>query len=666
MSLLRTCFVPLLFAASSLWTTAALGQDPQLKDTFQQAKVLWGNQGDRDGATARFEQVQSALEGKELKSEWAQILAETYNWLAVLDNGSAARKSRVNAHLEALLNLNPDFELDSAITNGRLLAAFDGLRNAKLVKVALTLEPQGGELKVDGKLRSSALKFLAPGSHRITYQKPGFQTVESQVELALKEPKALEFKLQRTSSTVTIHTSPAGAEVLLDGKAQGQTLASGGELSVPFVLGDLGSGSHVLEVRAPCFKSRRIELDPSFTAPFQDHTLEPLRLEPSRGRLTVQSDAPGGELFLDGKSQGKVPVQDLQICAGTYDLTVRYPAGGFSTRIDVREDQGQSVIAKPMARLVYVGFEGEEDFAGKDRLLKALETLGPRLTTLAFTAIKGESPQAAMARLKTSGEAELVLWVKPGAGRPVQDVELILATFQGEEARAQVKPLEQDPLQGWVERLNHLPPFSRPWIGATLLDVPGEAGPWVLEVQEGAQSAGLKANLPITQVNGQAVATVAEFRTALEQAKGETVTAMQGSESLRLPLTRAGVEIPVNAPDLCYPALLAELRLRASEAKGDELGWLRLNQALAFMHFRRHDRALEILRDTRILATRGVSQGTLDYYTGLCLQRLGQAYVPEAIQAFSQALKYPNATLFGPEGPLVAPLARQAMDDLRP
>jgi hypothetical protein len=66
-----------------------------------------------------------------------------------------------------------------------------------------------------------------------------------------------------------------------------------------------------------------------------------------------------------------------------------------------------------------------------------------------------------------------------------------------------------------------------------------------------------------------------------------------------------------------------------------------------------------------MMATQGESQGTLDYYTGLCLLRLGNAYTSEAIQSFTQALKYPSATLFGPEGPLLAPMAKQALEDLK-
>jgi len=122
----------------------------------------------------------------------------------------------------------------------------------------------------------------------------------------------------------------------------------------------------------------------------------------------------------------------------------------------------------------------------------------------------------------------------------------------------------------------------------------------------------------------------------------------------------------VNSQEFCYPMVLADLRLRQLGAQGDEEALLRLHQALALMHFREYEKAQDVLRDARMGTVQGVSQGTLDYYTGVCLLRMGNVYLTEALQAFNLALKYPLATLFGPEGPLLAPLARQALQDLQP
>ena len=95
----------------------------------------------------------SALEPKarSLDAEWVQVLCESYNWLAVLDDRTPAKRPRVQKDLEAILNLNPDFDIDRNITNARLQGVFDGLRSGKLCRVKITLSPDGGTLTLDGK-----------------------------------------------------------------------------------------------------------------------------------------------------------------------------------------------------------------------------------------------------------------------------------------------------------------------------------------------------------------------------------------------------------------------------------------------------------------------------------------------------------------------------------
>ncbi len=680
-SLLRLLFAGCLCLATG-W-----GQDPALKETFQQAKALWATQGDKDGASARFEQVLAALEPKAraLDAEWVQVLCESYNWLAVLDDRTPAKRPRVPKDLDAILALNPDFELDRNLTNARLQGVFDGLRNGKLCRVRITLSPEGGTLALDGKpspLNPGAVKYLPPGTHTLSYKKPGYQVLEQSVDLALKEAKSLSFTLTRTSSTVLFNTSPPEAEILLDGKPVG---TSGGQappsarataeklgltldqLSSDFILTDLAQGKHLIEVRAPCFRTKRISLGEEFSAPFADHILEPFQLEPSRGSLSISTDTPGGELFLSGKSLGSLPVKDLQVCTGVYDLQVRFPAGGYSQRLEIGEGTSVDLQIRPKPRLALLGLEGTEEFAGRERLLNLLQTLGGRLQEVAYALpLPGETVQDATQRLKASKGAELTLLARPVPGKPIHWIELVIATTGGEEEILLVKPLEADPLDALVAKFNRPLSLWEPWVGLNLLDLPGQAGPWVLQADSAALKAGVKANKSITAVNGKPVASVPAFRKLLKDSPGEKLTLNQGEGNLILTPVLQPVEIPVNAANLCYPFVLADLRLRSLGAKGDEAALLRLQQALALMHFRLYDKAMEVLRDARLSTTQGVSQGTLDYYTGICLLRLGNTYLPEAIQALKQALKYPQATLFGPEGPRVSILAKQTLDDLKP
>jgi len=679
----RHLLLPLLLTALLAPLRA---QDPALKDTFLQAKAAWATQGDRETAAAKFGAVLAALEpgAAKLDPAWVQLLCETYNWMAILDDRIPAKRERAPRYLEAALTLNPDFEIDRNITNTRLQGAFDIVRAGRFGRVQLTLDPEGGTLVLDGKAMPAvaAAHYLPAGAHTFSYVRLGYAPLEQRLDLGLKETKAVELKLVRTSSVITLFTAPPGVEILLDGKSVGSTQGQAppdmasyaaklgvapDQLSAGFNLAGMAAGKHLLELKLPCFQSRLLEIGESFTTPPADHSLEPVRLMPSRSLLTVQSVAPGGELFLSGKSYGPVPVKDLEVCAQAYELQVHYPQGTFAQRVDLAEGKSTTLSARPMARLTYTGFEGDEDFAGKERISALLAGLGSRLTQVAFlTAAKGEAPQACLARIQASRETELTLRARPIPGRPIHQVELLLSTLTGEQERLVVKPLESDPLGQLVARIETPTLLAEPWAGLTLLDLPPD-GPYVLQADAEAQKAGVKTGKAIQQVNGKPVATVAEVRKALLEAKGGKVTVIQGeAPPITLTVTQQALELPVNAADLCYPCVLSNLRLRYLGAAGDQAAMLRLQQGLALIHFKEYDKALEILRDARMTIVQGVSQGTLDYYTGVCLLHMGNVYLSETLQSFNQALKYPQATLFGPDGPLLAPLARQSLEDLKP
>ena len=661
-----------------------LGQDAALKDTFLQAKALWSTQGNREEATARFEKVVEALapQAATLSPEWRQVLSETYNWLAILDDRAAPTRARAKGRLEALIALNPDFDVDRSVTSAKLSALYDSLKAEKLASLRLAYSPEGGQLTVDGK-PSAALsrKFLPYGSHRLGYAKAGHAPVEVPVELGPRESKAVELKLTRTSATLTLFVNPSGAEVFLDGHSLGRTKGAAGpegaplaaklnlrpeDLSEGFVVGDLKAGEHTLEIKAPCFRPKLLKVGRELTDPMEDHVLEPVKLEASRGQLSVQSPWEGGELFLNGQSYGSLPLDRQAVCAGTYDLLVRFPGGGYSARIEVAEGKSLALEARPKPRLAFLGMEGSAEFTGRPRLLALLGALGEKVSSVAFLPPKpGESPKEALARLRAGREAELFLLATPVPDRVIHQVELQLSTLEGEEERVVVKPLEADPLGGLIQRLGALPTLYEPGSGLTLLDVAGEPGPWVLSADAAAQKAGLVPGKALTALNGKPVASVAAFRQTLLEGKGAPLALSQGGAPISLPPTREALEIPLTSEQFAYPALIAQLRLQLQGARGEEAAHLKLNLAIALMHFRKYDKALELLRDTRLMATRGVSQGTLDYYTGLCFLKLGGVYVQEAAQAFRAALKAREATLFGPEGPLVAPLAKTALDELK-
>ncbi len=686
----------LLFISGSLLAQAPQ-PDPALKDVAKQGKDLWANQGDRDGAAVKFEQVLAALEPlalktRDLDSEWHRVLCETYNWLAILEDRNPGKKAESVKHIEALVNFDPDFELDKNITSGKLQSLYESIRGAKLSRVSFTFQPDGGTLSVDEKAYpTSASRYLSFGAHRLIYTKPGYGPQEANLELAPKDSKNVDFRLDRNASTVTFYTYPGGAEVSLDGKPMGKTPIQSGhsqvtpemkavadkaglkveDLSAAFVLSDLKVGKHILELKSACFRTTRVELDESFTTPFKDHILEVIKQAPSRGTLTVRSEWPGGELFLSGQSYGALPVSEVSVCAGTYDLVVKYPSGGFSQNIEIPENKAVSLTTQPKPRLIFVGFDYTVDFPGKSQLIAQLMRLGGRLKEVAFIKpTEGETPMDAMTRIKNTKDAELMLSLIAIKDRPEYPVDLVVETLSGEAEHFALKPLDEDPLLDLISKLNTQPQLWEPSMGITVADLPGEVGPVVINPGDSVKS-GIQVLKPITLVDGKPITTALALRKALLEAKGDNLSVTQSGLKANLPLAREPLELPFFAANLCYPFVIAELRLRTITAKGNESAFLRLNQAIALMHFRRYDKALELLREAKISdsgrsgSLLGLGQGTVDYYTGICLTKLGSVYIPEAIQAFGQAQTFPGSTFFSPDGPLVAPIAKQAADDLK-
>lgn len=676
---MRLPLLPLLLSAAALLPA----QDPALKESLAAAKVLWAQQGDREGATARFEQILGALAPKaaELSPEWLRVLCEAHAWSAILEDRVPAHRPLAQKHLEQLLDLDPGFEIDRAVTNARLQAAFDTLRSTRLAKVTLSLAPETGTLELDGRPLASpvGVRHLKPGSHTFTYRRPGYRTATQTLELQARDVKPLSLSLERVASTVTLAFSPPEVTVALDGKVVDRTRPSSGPeakatadklgvapelVSAEFTVDGLGEGEHLLEITAPCHRPRRLRLPPELSKPFADHALEAVKLERSEGRLNLTTRASGGVASLSGRILGPLPLKDLVVCAGAYDLRVDFPAGGFTQTLEIVDGGTLSLEVRPKARLVSLGLTGVGEFAGRDRLVAQLQKLGERLKEVAvLPAPPREEPLTdALARFRLTKAADLVLYLVPSQGR---QLELVLTTLTGEEARWPVNPLDQDPLGPALAQLNAVPPRSTPDAGVRLLDVPGLPGPMVLEASEAAQEAGIRPLLPLTRVAGKAVATVAEFR-ALLAASGPTLDVEQEGKACTLPVRPSPLELPLHEDAFAYPLLLMDLQLRRLNATGDEAGLLAFHHAQALMHFRRFDQALEVLRGARVGLTEGVSQGTLAYYEGLCLLRLGQVFLPDARQAFTRAAASPRATLFGPDGPLVAPLARQILDDIKP
>jgi len=159
------------------------------------------------------------------------------------------------------------------------------------------------------------------------------------------EPNAAPVAPEPTSPAVEsgrllVRSTPAGAQVLVDGRPRGVT---------PLDLRELAFGVHTIEVSHPGYDTRRqqvmvnerrpirsVDLELRSTSVPADATaatapnLETKVLSPEPGRLIVRSTPAGANVVVDSRSRGVTPLVIGDLAFGIHTIEVTYP--GQATR----------------------------------------------------------------------------------------------------------------------------------------------------------------------------------------------------------------------------------------------------------------------------------------------------------------------------------------------
>ena len=144
--------------------------------------------------------------------------------------------------------------------SNRLLVAANQpqqLPDIKLVladgRLELASAPSEATVNVDGEFRGrTPLSLrLAPGrAHRVTLTKPGYETATRELSVAADSGRRLQVELTPQYGEIAVASTPANAEVFVDGERRGVT---------PATL-ELTAVSHAIEIRLQGFAVERAEL----------------------------------------------------------------------------------------------------------------------------------------------------------------------------------------------------------------------------------------------------------------------------------------------------------------------------------------------------------------------------------------------------------------------
>jgi formylglycine-generating enzyme required for sulfatase activity len=179
-------------------------------------------------------------------------------------------------------------------------------------EVSFTTLPPDAKISVDGEVQGSTpvTVEILEGDRTLEIRKPGYKIWQSELNVVHGQPiEVPEVTLIKSDGKVAIKTNPPGVNITIGKRYRGQS-----PLSVTLAP---GKSYEVLLSKAGYEPiTRTIQVEPE-----QDVSLN-LSLKPVVGTIKLMVQPSGGELFLDGKSQGD-PTQQLTLTASRHVIEIR-------------------------------------------------------------------------------------------------------------------------------------------------------------------------------------------------------------------------------------------------------------------------------------------------------------------------------------------------------
>jgi TolB-like protein len=183
-------------------------------------------------------------------------------------------------------------------------------------KLTVKTNPAGAKVRIDGQSRGATpfeLDELPSGNYHITLTKDLFQTID--LDIVIEDGKNLDLnpKLEARSGTLSITGKPNGAIITANGKKIGNLPLKGYRIA---------EGMVELTASAKDYHSQtefmNIQRDQSYEHVFN--------LERHAGKLTVITEPPDADVYLDGEGKGKTPSILNGIPVGLHNVDIKHPS----------------------------------------------------------------------------------------------------------------------------------------------------------------------------------------------------------------------------------------------------------------------------------------------------------------------------------------------------
>lgn len=626
-----------------------------------------------------------------------------------LGDSDAARRDFVD-----LLKAEPGYTLSGQVSR-RVVEVFNDAKSATVSTLRLTLDPADAAVLVDGtRVTTSGDIPVLVGRHTVVASRSGFDSRTEDFAVEAGTPLRRTLTLKRSSAVITIVTSPADVDVVVDGVPRGRTVrgtlptdvssrATSAGISAAdevgsLVLANFAAGSHRVELKRACFAT--VERSQTITQ-LTDYALDPAKLAPAVATVVTSSRQPDALVFLDGESRGRAP-NTAEVCEGPHVVELRASTGRYLQRIEARP--GQRVEVNGALRPAFALVSSTQTSLNAD-LRSAMErALQPLSSILVFA----PPADALAAELKADGlPADWLAYdgnrrplgvsgeVTPSMRRDLsakiakafdaQGIASVTAPVANNRSRLVLTLLgagiaepdvielnldQPDSVTTSLARLDRSLSFLAPSIGATVVDIVDVAGTVVAAVDANgpAARAGLQPGDIIVSADAQPVTDGVSFAASIAQRMDARPLPLEVRDrsgtrrSLTVSVQMRPRVIGSGDQTLLVNRTLVALRARLSESTDPvEQASIRLNLAAALTHLDAWSDARTELQQITLPDGPGVGPGTVQYMLGLCLANLGNR--AEAESAFKLAAA--SNSLLTEDGPPVRELADVRLAELQ-
>jgi tetratricopeptide (TPR) repeat protein len=472
------------------------------------------------------------------------------------------------------------------------------------------------ELGLDFNQLSAQLKVenIPLGTHQVEFRKECYEPILKTVRFDNPEDYAIApAVLESSLATLTINSTPSGADIYLGDKLYGKT---------PAELKDLCSGKYrvvLKHLHGKFFKDIELKKDQHLTL---DCTLRPT--------LVFLGVIPESEVEKTLVSEIETQVKELLAKVNSFNFI----SDSVTKANSLLSSRGLNVL-----HLTAKTDTGKEEISDA-KMTEAINFLAEQLEAeLIITAYMPDKTQA----------RTLLLSVICPENPAIESFRVNL--------------LSQLDTADFISKLNTSYELYKSWLGVNTVDTLLYDGIPILNISADspAAQAEIKPGDIIKSIDGIKIEKTLDLLNFLKNKKAkETITleyqTQDKQETKEIALGASPIEIPLNSPEVSYGKLMAELQHIAESSSDQNLKLLaNYNLGLIYMHFYRWAEAIEQFKKATLTSQNGIGRGTLLYRMAQCYQNLG--FRDEAIATYRETTSYKNNTIQDNNGPLVAPLA---------